>query len=244
MRTVREAAKESAKGNEAAKEAAIDKEVRLGRDREETSEGLKGRTARTAQELPRQVEETDQAMSKRGKEWARIMEQANGHSARRDREVTRQDVAKQGDSMMLRQRAIKEAEAREREIRAKEVKEKEAMEREAAEACAELAKARAEMEKAKADAIESVSNKFNTDSFEERANARSEGHRTVGPSPDPVIPMNKPQPSADVKIHNDVKYVRQERGPFAGKLVGEKGELLTIDGENYVECRILMRMEF
>jgi hypothetical protein len=167
-------------------------------------------------------------------------------TARRDREVARQDdVAKQGDSMILRQRAIKEAEAREREIRAKEVKEKEAMEREAAEARAELTKARAEMEKAKADAIESVSNKFNnTDSFEERANARSEGHRTVGPFPDPVIPMNKPQPSADVKIHNDVKYVRQERGPFAGKLVGEKGELLTIDGENYVECCILMRMEF
>jgi hypothetical protein len=147
--------------------------------------------------------------------------------------------------MTPRQRAIKEAEVREREIRAKEVKEKEAMECEAAEARAELAKARAEMEKAKADAIESVSNEFfnNTESLEERENARSE-HRTVGPSLDPVIPMNKPQPSAGIKIHNDVNYVRQERDPFAGKLVGEKREFLTIDGENYVECRILMRMEF
>jgi hypothetical protein len=126
------------------------------------------------------------------------------------------------------------------------VKEKEAMECEAAEARVELEKARAEIEKAKADGIESVSNEFfnNTDSFGERANARSEGHRTVGPSPDTVIPMNKPQTSAHVKIHNDVKYARQERGPFAGKLVGEKREFLTIDGENYVECRILMRMEF
>lgn len=249
LRRIREAAKakEGAKGNESAKEAAGDKEVRSGRDIGETSDGLKGRTARTVQELTRQVKETEQEMSKRREERVRTMEQANGHSARGEREVTRHDdVAKQGDSMTPRQRAIKEAEAREREIQAKEAKEKEEREREAAEARAELAKARAEMEKAKADAIESVSNEFfnTTDSFQERANTRSEGHRTVGPSPDPVTPMNRSQPSADVKIHNDVKYVRQEKGPFAGKLVGEKREFLTIDGENYVECRILMRMEF
>jgi hypothetical protein len=253
LRRVREAAaakaKESAKGHEIPKEAVIDKEVvRSGRDREETSEGLKGRTARTAQELARQVKETDQAMSKRGEERARTIEQANGNSARR--EVAKQDdIAKQGDSMTPRQRAIKEAEAKERELRAKEAKEakdREEREHEAAQARAEMEKAMAEIEKAKADAIESVSNEFfsNTDSFEERANARSEGHRTVGPSPDPVAPMNRSQPSVDVKIHNDVKYVRQERGPFAGMLVGEKREFLTIDGENYVECRILMRMEF
>jgi hypothetical protein len=53
LRRIREAAKakESAKGNEAAKEAAIDKEVRLRKDREETSEGLNGRMAGTAQEV-------------------------------------------------------------------------------------------------------------------------------------------------------------------------------------------------
>ena len=251
LRKVREAAaakaKESGKGNESAKEAVVDKEVWSGGDKGDIIEGLKGRTARTAQELAKQAMETDQAMSKRVEERVRTMEQANGHSARRDKEVAKQDdAAKQGGSMTPRQRAIKETEAREREIRAKEAKEKEIREREAAEARAELAKARAEMEKAKADAIESVSNEFfnNADSFDERANIRSEGYRAIGPFPDPITATNKFQPSTDVKIHNDVKYVRQERGPFAGKLVGEKREFLTIDGENYVECRILMRMEF
>jgi hypothetical protein len=242
LRRVREAAakaKESAKGSEGAKEPAVDKEVRSGREKEETSEELKERTARTAQELARQVMETSEAMSKRGEERARAMEQANGHSARKDREIAKQDdIAKQGDSMTPRQRAMKEAEVKEREIRAKAAKEREAKEREAAQA-------RAEMEKAKADAIETVSNEFfNTDSFEESANARSEEHHKVGPSPDPVTPMNRSRPSLDVKIYNDVKYVRQEKGPFAGMLVGEKKEFLTIDGENYVECRILMRAEF
>lgn len=44
-------AKESAKANEGAKKTAVDKEVQSGSRREETSEGIKGRTARTAQEF-------------------------------------------------------------------------------------------------------------------------------------------------------------------------------------------------
>jgi hypothetical protein len=94
------------------------------------------------------VEEVDEAMLKRGEERARTMEQANGHSARKDRGVTKQnDIAKQGDSMTLRQRAMKDTEVKERAIWAKEAKERKAKEREAAQA-------RVEMEKAKADAIE------------------------------------------------------------------------------------------
>ena len=94
------------------------------------------------------MEEVDGAMSKRGEERARTMEQANGHSARKDRGVTKQnDIAKQGDSMTPRQRAMKDTEAKERAIWAKEAKERETKEREAAQA-------RVEMEKAKADAIE------------------------------------------------------------------------------------------
>jgi hypothetical protein len=249
LRRVREAAKakESAKANEGTKDAVVDKEVRPGRDRDEMSEGLRGQTAGTPQELARQVKETDQAVLKRGEERARTMEQANGHSARKERQIARQDeTPKPGDSMTPRQRAMKEAEAREREVKAKEARKKEEEEREAAEARAEMEKARAEIEKAKADAIESVSNEFfnTTDSVEEHANTRSEGHRTVGPSPDPVTPINRSRPATEVKVHNDVKYVRQDKGPFAGKLVGEKKEFLTIDGENYVECRILMRAEF
>lgn len=246
LRRVREAAKvkESAKAHEGRKDTVVDKEVRPGRDGDEMSEGLRGQTARTPQELARLAMETDQVILKRGEERARTMEQANGHSARKERQIARQDeTPKPGDSMTPRQRAMKEAEAREREVKAKEAREREAEEREAAE---EMEKARAEIEKAKADAIESVSNEFFniTDSVEERANARSEGHRTVRPSPDPVTPINRSLPATEVKVHNDVKYVRQDKGPFAGKLVGEKKEFLTIDGENYVECRILMRAEF
>ncbi len=242
LRRVREAAaakaKELDKASESAKDAAADKEARPGRDIEEISGFVHGRTARTPQELARQVKEVDDAILKRGEERVRTMEQANGHSARKDGEAAKQhDASKQRNNMTPRQRANKEAEAREREIKAKEAKEREAMERKAAQARAETKKVRAEMEKAKADAIESVSNEFfnNTDSFEDR---------TVGPSPDPITPLNRSRPAAEVKVHNDVKYVRQEKGPFAGKLVGEKKEFLTIDGENYVECRILMRAEF
>ena len=76
------------------------------------------------------------------------MEQVHRHSARKDRGVTKQNnIAKQGDSMTPRQRAMKETEAKERAIWAKEANEREAKER-------EVAQAHVEMEKAKADTIE------------------------------------------------------------------------------------------
>jgi hypothetical protein len=244
LRRVREAAakaKENAKANEVTKDPFFDKGVRSARDREDISESLSGLPARMPQELVRQSKEAASAILKKGEEGI------NEYSLRRVRETGKQDeIARQAESMTPRQRAMKEAEAREKEIKANEAREKELRDREAAEARAEMEKARAEMEKAKADAIESVSNEFfnNIDSFEDRTDARSTGQRTVGPSPDPVIPTNRPRQTAEVKIHNDVRYVRQEKGPFSGKLVGEKKEFLTIDGENYVECRILMRAEF
>lgn len=46
------------------------------------------------------------------------------------------------------------------------------------------------------------------------------------------------------KFHGGIKYERRNTGPFAGKLVGNQGSVITIDGEDYVEYRILMRTQF
>ncbi|KAI1822426.1 hypothetical protein F4861DRAFT_532265 [Xylaria intraflava] len=47
----------------------------------------------------------------------------------------------------------------------------------------------------------------------------------------------------DAKIHMGVKYERKQSGPFAGKLVSQ-GAILTIDGEDYVEYRVLTKPSF
>ncbi|KAI2625513.1 hypothetical protein GGS21DRAFT_305414 [Xylaria nigripes] len=47
----------------------------------------------------------------------------------------------------------------------------------------------------------------------------------------------------DAKIHMGVKYERKQNGPFAGKLVSQ-GAILTIDGEDYVEYRVLTKPSF
>ncbi|ESZ96712.1 hypothetical protein SBOR_2856 [Sclerotinia borealis F-4128] len=44
----------------------------------------------------------------------------------------------------------------------------------------------------------------------------------------------------DVKVHNDVKYTRRHNGLFEGKHVAPP-QLLTIDGEDYVEYRVLTK---
>ncbi|KAH6869806.1 hypothetical protein B0T10DRAFT_593164 [Thelonectria olida] len=45
------------------------------------------------------------------------------------------------------------------------------------------------------------------------------------------------------KIHGGVKYERKTAGPFIGKLVSQ-GTILNIDGEDYVEYRILTKPSF
>ncbi|KAI0911061.1 hypothetical protein F4824DRAFT_313968 [Ustulina deusta] len=47
----------------------------------------------------------------------------------------------------------------------------------------------------------------------------------------------------DAKIHMGVKYERKQNGPFSGKLVSQ-GAILTIDGEDYVEYRVLTKPSF
>ncbi|KAF3765463.1 hypothetical protein M406DRAFT_256136, partial [Cryphonectria parasitica EP155] len=47
----------------------------------------------------------------------------------------------------------------------------------------------------------------------------------------------------DAKIHMGVKYERKRNGPFAGKLVSQ-GAIISIDGEDYVEYRVLTKPTF
>ncbi|GAP93120.1 hypothetical protein SAMD00023353_6800140 [Rosellinia necatrix] len=47
----------------------------------------------------------------------------------------------------------------------------------------------------------------------------------------------------DAKMYMGIKYERKQNGPFAGKLVSQ-GAILTIDGEDYVEYRVLTKPSF
>ncbi|KAI1111413.1 hypothetical protein F5Y14DRAFT_312695 [Nemania sp. NC0429] len=47
----------------------------------------------------------------------------------------------------------------------------------------------------------------------------------------------------DAKMHMGIKYERKQNGPFSGKLVSQ-GAIITIDGEDYVEYRVLTKPSF
>ena len=47
----------------------------------------------------------------------------------------------------------------------------------------------------------------------------------------------------EVKYHNGIKYERKQAGPFQGKLVSA-AQILSIDGEDYVEYRVLTKPSF
>ncbi len=47
----------------------------------------------------------------------------------------------------------------------------------------------------------------------------------------------------DAKIYGGVKYERKQTGPFQGKLVSQ-GTIISIDGEDYVEYRVLTKPSF
>lgn len=209
----------------------VDKESPSVRARDEAREEIKGRSAKTAGELARQASE------EKSKEVSRQIEQVKSSTSNRAQIVEEKTKEKEVDRQ--KQLAKEKAEAEERRKRRKEAEERAAKEKER-----EAAQARAEMEKIKADAIETVSNEFfsNTDSVQERAKGVSQESHKVVISPLPAPPSNGAQPSSDVKVFNNVKYVRKTTGPYAGKLVSEKGELLTIDGAEYVEYRILMKI--
>lgn len=47
----------------------------------------------------------------------------------------------------------------------------------------------------------------------------------------------------NVKVHEGIKYERKRNGPFEGKLVSQ-GTIISIDGEDYVEYRVLTKPTF
>jgi hypothetical protein len=50
-------------------------------------------------------------------------------------------------------------------------------------------------------------------------------------------------PGDEVKYHHGIKYERKQTGPFQGKLVSS-AQILSIDGEDYVEYRVLTKPSF
>ena len=50
-------------------------------------------------------------------------------------------------------------------------------------------------------------------------------------------------PTENFKEYNGVRYERRQTGPFGGKLASN-GTLINIDGEDYVEYRVLTKVAF
>ncbi|KAK8087109.1 hypothetical protein PG994_002083 [Apiospora phragmitis] len=66
----------------------------------------------------------------------------------------------------------------------------------------------------------------------------------------PMQMMQQPMPGPvqgpnddSTKIYNGTKYERKQTGPFAGKLASN-GTIISIDGEDYVEYRVLTKVQF
>ena len=55
--------------------------------------------------------------------------------------------------------------------------------------------------------------------------------------------MSRAKPTEDVKFYDGHKYERKPHGPLAGKLVSQ-GTIINIDGEDYVEYRVLTKPSF
>lgn len=58
-----------------------------------------------------------------------------------------------------------------------------------------------------------------------------------------VAPGSVEMVDSEVRYHNGIKYERKQNGPFQGKLVSQ-AQILNIDGEDYVEYRILTKPSF
>lgn len=67
--------------------------------------------------------------------------------------------------------------------------------------------------------------------------ARQEAQRQRGaPAPTPT-----PAAGEEAKVHGETRYVKRLAGPFQGRYVAETRALITIDGEDYVEYRVLAK---
>ncbi|CZS89529.1 uncharacterized protein RAG0_00889 [Rhynchosporium agropyri] len=67
-------------------------------------------------------------------------------------------------------------------------------------------------------------------------------HAAMNPKA-PAPPGPSETTDGEVKYHHGIKYERKQNGPFQGKLVSQ-AQILSIDGEDYVEYRILTKPSF
>lgn len=65
----------------------------------------------------------------------------------------------------------------------------------------------------------------------------------MSPAAVPSTPTPIHQMEQEVRYHNGIKYERKQTGPLQGKLVSS-AQLLTIDGEDFVEYRVLTKPTF
>ncbi|KAK6825298.1 hypothetical protein PG987_012792 [Apiospora arundinis] len=78
---------------------------------------------------------------------------------------------------------------------------------------------------------------------------QSQEAQRMQPPPQQVAPppmqMQQPMPVNDdsSKVYNGMKYERKQTGPFARKLASN-GTIISIDGEDYVEYRVLTKVQF
>ncbi|KAM0277032.1 hypothetical protein ACHAQH_006162 [Verticillium albo-atrum] len=79
---------------------------------------------------------------------------------------------------------------------------------------------------------------------------QEEQRNKLPPPPPPPAPVQAPPPAHapiangnEVKYHDGIRYERKPTGNFAGKLVST-GSLISIDGEDYIEYRLLTKPSF
>ena len=145
------------------------------------------------------------------------------HSARSEHRVSaRQQVEMEAAAERLRQEKIEAREARERQL-AKNRKE-----------VAAAAEEQAQVE------LKNNLKKLNKVWVAQQQQVGS-GPNSISNSSLPPVPA---QPAVEeVKYHNGIKYERKQAGPFQGKLVSA-AQILSIDGEDYVEYRVLTKPSF
>lgn len=71
--------------------------------------------------------------------------------------------------------------------------------------------------------------------------ARQEAQRQRGVPPPAVVQTPTPVESEEVKVYGETRYVKRLAGPFQGRFVAETRALITIEGEDYVEYRVLAK---
>jgi hypothetical protein len=74
--------------------------------------------------------------------------------------------------------------------------------------------------------------------------SREQRHKVRNPQQRKSFSASTEPQGDNIKRHNGVTYELKDSGPFEGKFVGDRRELLVIDGEDYIEYRVVMKVQF